>query len=409
MEGLAVSVVVVSRDRPAALTRCLTGLSQLDHPRFEVIVVACPHGIAAVQGRADAELIKQVPFDEANISAARNLGIAQAAGDIVAFIDDDAVPEPLWLRHLTEPFANPLVAAAGGYVRGRNGIGFQWRARTVDATGAAQALPVENDAPLIRPADPEAATKTEGTNMAVRRAVLADMGGFDPAFRFYLDETDLNMRLALAGRATAIVPLAQVHHGYAPSARRAADRTPRDLSEIGASLAVYLRKHAHEDAGHDAWGRMQAEQHTRLLRLMQRGPLGPDDVMRLMRGLRRGWADGMDRPLTPLPQIAGAATAFLAYPGRPGARHTILSGRSWQRRTLEERAAKAVAEGDTVTLFRFSPTAIYHRMEFRAEGYWQQTGGQFGRSDRDGPLFRLTTLRRRVAQERARIAMFRGN
>ncbi|MES2906736.1 MAG: RNA polymerase factor sigma-54, partial [Pseudomonadota bacterium] len=43
------------------------------------------------------------------------------------------------------------------------------------------------------------------------------MGGFDPAFRFYLDETDLNLRLAATGAMTAIVPVAQVHHGFAES------------------------------------------------------------------------------------------------------------------------------------------------------------------------------------------------
>ncbi|MCB2152739.1 MAG: glycosyltransferase, partial [Rhodobacteraceae bacterium] len=59
---------------------------------------------------------------------ARNLGLAAAAGEIVAFIDDDAVPEPRWLARLTAPFADPGIAAAGGFVVGRNGISFQWRA-----------------------------------------------------------------------------------------------------------------------------------------------------------------------------------------------------------------------------------------------------------------------------------------
>jgi len=60
--------------------------------------------------------------------------------------------------------------------------------------------------------------------MAVRRSVLADLGGFDPRFRFYLDETDLNLRLAARGLYTALVPLAQVHHGFHASARRRKDR-----------------------------------------------------------------------------------------------------------------------------------------------------------------------------------------
>ncbi|MCB2123539.1 MAG: glycosyltransferase, partial [Rhodobacteraceae bacterium] len=66
---------------------------------------------------------------------ARNLGLAAAAGEIVAFIDDDAVPEPRWLARLTAPFADPGIAAAGGFVVGRNGISFQWRASCADSHG----------------------------------------------------------------------------------------------------------------------------------------------------------------------------------------------------------------------------------------------------------------------------------
>ncbi|WP_372887787.1 glycosyltransferase family 2 protein, partial [Shimia sp.] len=127
MSQSPVSVVIVSRGRPQALARCLTGLSQQTHPSFETIVVADPSGCAAVNDGAFSGLVKLVAFDEANISAARNLGIARAAGELVAFIDDDAVPEPTWLAHLVAPFdSDPEVMAAGGFVRGRNGISFQW-------------------------------------------------------------------------------------------------------------------------------------------------------------------------------------------------------------------------------------------------------------------------------------------
>ena len=135
MTDLPVSVVIVSRGRPAALQRCLTGVSQLQYAPFEVIVVADPDGIAAARKMDFAAHLKLVAFDKANISAARNLGIAQAAGEIVAFIDDDAVPEPQWLRYLVAPSRQSDVAAMGGFVRGRNGISYQWRAQSVDGYG----------------------------------------------------------------------------------------------------------------------------------------------------------------------------------------------------------------------------------------------------------------------------------
>ena len=117
----SVSVVIVSRHRAPGLRRCLTGLAQLYYPNFEIVVVADPDGIAAARDWAGDRPVKLAAFDEPNISTARNLGIAQAAGDLVAFIDDDAAPEPTWLDHLCAPFQDPKVAASGGFVRGRNG------------------------------------------------------------------------------------------------------------------------------------------------------------------------------------------------------------------------------------------------------------------------------------------------
>ncbi|ETA53709.1 glycosyltransferase family 2 protein [Ponticoccus alexandrii] len=404
---VSVSVVIVSRDRPAALKRCLTGIAQLDYPGFEVIVVACPAGIAVARARPDAEHLKLVPFDAPNISAARNAGLGAAAGEVVAFIDDDAVPEPLWLRHLCAPFSEDI-AAAGGYVLGRNGISFQWRARSVDRLGVARDMDLPGELPQILQPTGDRAIKTEGTNMALRRAVLAALGGFDPAFHFYLDETDLNMRLARAGLTTAIVPLAQVHHGFAESNRRAPDRTPRDLFQIGASQRMFLRKHCPPSQQDEAWQAFRAAQRRRLLGYMQRGPLDPPGLLRLMHSLDRGGAEGLRRDTGPLQAVCDAQAPFLPYPSAEGAQRACFSGRPWQARTLRRRAAEAVARGQVATLFLLSPTALYHRVSLTESGVWEHRGGLFGRSLRRGPLVRLWRFRRRVTVEMERIAAVRG-
>ena len=147
MASLLVSVVVVSPGRPGLLTRCLTGIGQLWYPEFEIVVVADGPGCDAVRAMGWGDRVKLARFDEANISAARNRGIALAAGQVVTFIDDDAVPEPTWLTHLTGPFHDPEVAQVGGFVRGRNSFSFQWQARAVDSLGAAREVPVPGTAP----------------------------------------------------------------------------------------------------------------------------------------------------------------------------------------------------------------------------------------------------------------------
>lgn len=408
MSAAPVSVVIVSRGRPDLLARCITGVSQLCHPAFEVVVVADPAGVATVKAKGWEPRVKLLAFDAANISSARNTGIAATSGEIVAFIDDDAVPEPTWLDHLTAPFADPGVAATGGFVLGRNGISLQWAARGVDARGRKVTLAHSGEAPF-EPVLPEGfVTKTEGTNFAVRRNILAALGGFDPAFRFYLDETDLNMRLAARGARTVLVPRALVHHGFAASTRRAGDRAPTDLTEIGASSAVFLRRHSPGIDTEKELARIAANQRRALLRYMVDGGLEPRDVARRLAELEAGFAEGLARSLAPLAELAPPQTSFhdFTHPSstRPS-RH--FAGRPWNRRTLRNEASAAVARGEIVTVFRFSPTALPHRVRFHEGGWWEQRGGLFGRADRTEPVFRLQSFRDRVAREWARVTRVR--
>ena len=406
MATLPVSIVVVSRDRPESLIWCLTGIDGLDYPEFEVVVVACPAGCAAIQAAGYEARIKLVEFDEANISAARNRGIEQAAGEIVAFIDDDAVPEPSWLSHLAGVFEPLSVAAAGGYVRGRNGISFQWKAREVDHGGRARPLDMAGDAPDVPLPAPGFAVKTEGTNMAVRRDVLAGIGGFDPGFRFYLDETDLNLRLEASGRNTAIVPLAQVHHAYAESARRRADRAVTDLSEIGASAAYFLRKHCPQEERPDRLNRLMQEQQMRVFDQVKERLLRKSDVGPLIDGLKRGVADGQGRPINKLPRLGPPGDVFLKFgPARRGG--TVLAGRIWHAKRLRHEAAERAAVGENVSLYLFGPSARYHKVRFTRDGYWEQNGGLFGRSDRSDPIFLLTGFSARLQREVDRVAAMR--
>lgn len=397
-EAGRVSVIVVSRGRPHHLRRCLKALAQSDHPRIEVIVVADPAGIASCAGLP----VKSVAFDAANIAAARNLGIAAAAAEIVAFIDDDAVPEPTWLSRLVAPIAASCADVATGYVVGRNGITLQWGAERIDALGQSHAFDTSGETVSIvaSPAS-DGAIKAVGTNSAFRRSRFVAAGGFDPAFRFYLDDSDLSLRLAADGVVTAVVPAARVHHGYAPSERRRRDRVPRDLHEIGASAAVFLRKHAasHMESG---LALLRQRERVRVLRHMVSGGLEPRDVGRLMQGLERGIIDGLARPLAMMPSFAADAPPFLEFPSGPRPAK-VLSGRAWQARRLRRQATDEVRAGAIVVVQLFSPTALYHHLRFCDAGYWEQRGGLFGRAERTEPLWRLVSFANRARQERRRL------
>lgn len=401
----AASVVIVSRHRPAALLRCLAALRWQDHPQFEVIVVADPVAVGRV--RQTGLPVKLHEFDEPNISAARNLGLLQASAPVVAFIDDDAVAEPTWLGRLIAPLAAPDVVAAGGYVRARNGISFQWKAMAVDTSGTDHAL-VAADGPGAAFPDPGPgrAVKTQGTNCAFQTEALRRIGGFDPALHFYLDEADVNLRLRSAGR-TAVVPGAEVHHGFAASARRRADRVPLTLAQVAASQAVFLRRHAPEAAGAPGFAALRAGQRERLLRRMVEGAIEPSEVGRLLATLDRGWSEGMARSLPDLAPLPGAGGGFLPFSALGPCPGRILCGRALARGRLIAEAQRLARQGIVTTVFSFGPTALAHRMVFRDEGFWMQTGGLFGASDRQGPALRLGTLAQRCREETRRIAAVR--
>ena len=401
-----VSVVVVSRERPESLLWCLTALAGVRFDAFEIVVVADEAGYSAVLETDFARKVKLVRFDEANISAARNKGVAQAAGEIVAFIDDDAAAEPMWLAQLASAFADPDVACAGGYVRGRNGISYQWKARQVNEEGSAIALDNGGLEPFSPGVRDGYAVKTEGTNMALRRAALCAQGGFDEAFHFFLDETDLNLRLHQKGHKTVLVPRAEVHHAYAASTRRRDDRAVTDLHDVGASTVVLLRKF--NKPLEPRCSEMAAEQVQRLEDQRSRGLLSAEEADAALKTLEAGFEEGKDRAFGQYPNGLDTPMAgFLPFKPNRSSSET-LAGRWHKRRALRREAAELAAQGFNVSLYLFSPDTRFHHVRFDEAGFWEQSGGQLGKSERHQPLFQLISFRKRLLKEQNRVAHARG-
>lgn len=393
------SVVVVSTGRPEALHRCLLGLNQLRRAGCEVVVVADRAGRHAVQGFADR--IKLLPQDVPNISAARNAGIAAAAGRIIAFIDDDAVPEPTWADALLGEFSRPDIAAVTGPVLGRNGISLQWGSRAVNGQGA------EVDIEPNVPVRDDFARKLHGTNMAVRRAIFDQVGGFDEAMHFYLDDTDMALRIGRAGYATAWAEGAIVHHSFQASARRSEDRIPLSLHDIGASTRVFLRKHAGNADHAGSVRRLEAAQSSRLLRLAKTKALDADKMRALMESLRAGLDAGRERD-SHAPRITACGDLFQPFCATDPPKPLVLSGHPFQRMRLHRVAADAVNAGQPVSLFIFEPTPRKHRVRFSDGGWWEQSGGLFGPAGRTEPRFQLHSFGGRLSHEVCRISAMRG-
>lgn len=394
-----VSVIVVSHGRPALLRRAVIGIGQMFYRPFELVVVADAEGLAALSDLPFADRIKTALQHSPNISAARNAGSDLAAGDILAFLDDDAVPEPTWLNHLVSPLSETDCAASTGTVLGRNGISVQWANRAVDVLGRPHQM-----AGAVPP--PSHAVKLEGTNMAIRRAVLSALGGFDEGIGFYLDETDLAFRLFKAGHKTALAPLATVHHGYAASLRRSEDRVPLGLFQIGSSTQLYLRKHGTSADQAQGLAHMKAEQSTRLARFQAAGKLDAAEKARLLVDLDLGQREGMGLPCD-FHRSFTANRDFMPLMDGDAAMPKLFAGRWTNRRWLLAQAKSVAQQGGSVTLMIFDHTVRAHRVTFTQDGIWLQRGGLFGPSDRDQQRFTLWSLSGRIKAETARVRKIR--
>ncbi len=244
-EHSSVSVIVNTYNRAKTLGATLEGLRQLRHPNVEVIVVNGPStdDTDRVLSLAGPD-VTVLSCPQANLAMSRNIGLAAARGDVVAFIDDDAVPEPDWLDRLTAPFSDPGIGAAGGFTRDHSGVTFQCRVVVADRFGDNTSHETLAEAGLNERPGGDRFISTTGTNAAFRREALMGVGGFDEEYAYFLDETDVNVRMMDAGWRTAIVPEAEVHHKYAPSHLRDERRVARSKFIPVRSKAYFVHRHA---------------------------------------------------------------------------------------------------------------------------------------------------------------------
>ncbi len=395
---MLVSVIVLSSGRGDFLRRALQSLRFQSYTPFEVIVVGDSEADAAIKALDLQNKTIFVPFDFPNVAAARNAGLAVAQGEVTAFMDDDSVAEPHWLSGLMQGFEAPGVQIVGGFVRARNGISYQWRGETVSCIGAHVPLDLPDDQISYITATSETTPEVIGTNCAYQTQVLKDIGGFDPGFAYFLDESDVNYRLGHTGAVTAIVPWAQVHHGLAPTGQRDRDNVPKSLARMAHSLMLFLKKHADSKRHDFALQQFRLDQRIKLLRHMQAGRLTPGDVLKL---------------LASFDQATGAAPVAIPSEVRPTAQrdvirlykdHSTLDAVSfvvwpWQRDIAVDRAIKAAKRGCVVTVFELSPSTLFHRVWFDPRGFWVHRGGIWGRSDRSSALVQFMRRERRVALE----------
>ena len=195
-----VSVVVCSYNGARTIRDTLEHLRKLEYPDYEVVVVddGSTDETAAIAREYDVRLVST---ENRGLSAARNTGLELATGEIVAYTDDDAYPDPHWLTSLAATFLRTGDAGVGGPNIPPPGDG--WIA---DCVANAPGGPVH-----VLLSDREA-EHIPGCNMAFRKSALEAIGGFDPQFRAAGDDVDVCWRLQERGWKLGFHPAAVVWH-----------------------------------------------------------------------------------------------------------------------------------------------------------------------------------------------------
>lgn len=108
------TVIICTRNRPEELNRCLEATMRSAYPRFDVLVVDNAPSDNRAKEVAARWRARYLLEPKPGLSRARNSGARSSNSELIAFLDDDAVPEPEWLSALADEFQDPQVMAASG-------------------------------------------------------------------------------------------------------------------------------------------------------------------------------------------------------------------------------------------------------------------------------------------------------
>ncbi len=201
-----VSVVVCAYNAADTLEDCLTALARQTYPDYEVILVndGSRDNTGAV-GRLHAN-VHVIDIPNGGLSAARNVGLGAATGEIVAYTDADTRPDRDWLTFLVQPFLNSDVVASGG----PNVV-------PPDDPPIAQCIARAPGGPTHVLLDDRIAEHVPGCNMAFRRDALLSIGGFNPIYLRAGDDVDVCWRLQAKGWKIGFASSALVWHHHRSS------------------------------------------------------------------------------------------------------------------------------------------------------------------------------------------------
>lgn len=248
-----ISVILCTRNRAQGACDTLSDLLAMDYSPFEIIVVDnAPSDDAtkdAIASRFSDERIRYVREDAPGLSFARNRGLSEASGTIVAFTDDDVHVDKWWLAGILEGFERgPNVGCVTGPVfsaRLDNAIQHYFDRRTGWSslmTPRMFDMRSHRDESVLYPFAP--GLFGTGANFSFDTTTIKSAGGFDTAlgagsFAGGGEDLDAFLKVLLAGKIIVQEPSAIVWHVH----RSSVGQLSEQMFYYGAGLAAFIWKY----------------------------------------------------------------------------------------------------------------------------------------------------------------------
>ncbi len=242
-----VTVAVCTRDRTEDIQLCLDAICKLDYPNLDILVVDNAPQTDATKALIEDNYaqVRYVRELRPGLDWARNRAILEAKGEIIAYTDDDVVVDAGWVKAIAQTFAeNENIMAVTGLIvpyeleteaqvlfeeYGGFGKGFTYKEYYVPAgekmpwwmAGAGQ--------------------YGAGANMAYRRTVFGEIGGFDPALDVGTvtnggGDLEMFFRVVESNHLLAYAPAAMVRHRH----RRRYEKLKTQIANNGVGFYAYV-------------------------------------------------------------------------------------------------------------------------------------------------------------------------
>ena len=292
--GRLITAVVCTRNRGSSLTGTISSLLTNTHPNFEIVVVdQSTNGETrqAILPFLQDERVRYVTQMAQGVGRARNLGLAEARGEIVAMTDDDCEVPSHWLATMAAIFEDqPQVAIAFCNV---DPVPYDKTAGFIPAYQ-------RSGSKILLSSRDKCSARAIGAGMAMRRSVLLSLGGFDemlgPGGEFFsCEDGDMTVRVLLRGHSVYETDAVSVQHSGFRTWEEGRSMSRRDFFGIGAAYAKPLKcghwrfivVPAYEFGRHALWPPISDLLHLRR-------PRGLGRIGAFLKGFVQGWQTPVD-------------------------------------------------------------------------------------------------------------------